>query len=290
MTNKLYIGDPTYSSWSLRGWLLFEKFGLARETVWVDFHEGTVADQLAEIAPARTVPALQTEEGAVLGESLAIAEELASRYPSAGIWPDTPKERATARALAAEMHAGFSALRSACPMNLRRPYEGFDPSDEVMADLGRIELIWNRAREDREGDTPWLCGDYSAADAFYAPVAARIATYGLPVSETATDYVAAHLADPGFRRWRAMGFAKGQTLARYAMDLAERPWPGPTPLEANAVDSGPSVNHQCPYSGRPVTHFMEAGGKIWGFCSAFCRDKTVPDPLAWDKFAALYES
>lgn len=290
MTDKLYIGDPAYSSWSLRGWLLFEKFGLEHDTIWVDFHEGSVADQLAEIAPARTVPALQTDDGAVVGESLAIAEELASRYPSAGIWPDTPKERAIARTLAAEMHAGFGALRTACPMNLRLAYEGFDVSDEVMEDLGRIELIWNHAREGCEGEAPWLCGAYSAADAFYAPVAARIATYGLPVSETATDYVAAHIADPAFRRWRAMGFARGQTLARYAMDLKERPWPGPTPLEARAVESGPSVNDKCPYSGGSVTYFMEAGGRIWGFCNAFCRDKTVPDPLAWDEFATIYKS
>jgi len=288
MTHTLYIGDPAYSSWSLRGWLLFERFGVKRETVWVDFHAASVAEQLAEIAPARTVPAVVTDDGAVIGESLAIAEELASRFPSAGIWPDDPKARATARALAAEMHAGFTALRADCPMALRVAYEGFEPSEEVMADLARLEVIWDHARQACGGDGPWLCGPYSAADAFFAPVAARIATYGLPVSEAATEYVAAHLADPAFRRWRAMGFAKGDALPWYAKDLPTRDWPGPTVLEAEAVAEGPAENATCPYSGKPVTHFMQAGGRTWGFCNAFSRDKTVPDPLAWPKFAALY--
>ncbi|MFY0634577.1 MAG: glutathione S-transferase [Vannielia sp.] len=290
MTNTLYIGDPAYSSWSLRGWLLFERFGLERQTVWVDFANRDVAAQLAAIAPARTVPAVVTDEGAVLGESLAIAEELASRFPEAGIWPEAPKARALARALACEMHAGFGALRSACPMALRVAYDGFVPSEEVLADLARLDLIWSHARETLGVEGPWLCGDYSAADAFYAPVAARIATYGLPVSEASAAYVAAHLADPAFRRWRGMGFAKGEDLPWYAKDLPKREWPGPAPLAAEAVADGPSVNEACPYSGKPVTHFMQAGGKVWGFCNAFCRDKTVPDPLAWPKFAALYEA
>ncbi len=289
MTQTLYIGDPAYSSWSLRGWLLFERFGLAQRTVWVDFANRDVADQLAEIAPARTVPAVVFDDGAVLGESLAIAEELASRFPEAGLWPEGSRARATARALASEMHAGFGALRSACPMALRVAYEGFEPSEEVLADLARLEVIWDHARRTVGGEGPWLCGAYSVADAFFAPVAARIATYGLPVSEAATEYVAAHLADPAFRRWRAMGFARGEELPWYAKDLSTREWPGPTPLEARAVNAGPSVNETCPYSGRPVTDFMEAGGKVWGFCNPFCRDKTVADPLAWPKFAALFE-
>lgn len=290
MKNTLYIGDPAYSSWSLRGWLLFERFGLERSTKWIDFADQNVAEQLADIAPAKTVPAVVFDDGAVLGESLAIAEELASRFPSAGIWPDDSRARATARALAAEMHSGFGALRADCPMALRVAYEGFDPSDDVLADLSRLEVIWEHARRTVGGEGPWLCGEYSAADAFFAPVAARIATYGLPLSEASTTYVAAHLADPAFRRWRGMGFARGENLPWYAKDLPTREWPGPTPLPARPVESGPSENETCPYSGKPVTHFMEAGGKVWGFCNAFCRDKTVPDPLAWPKFAALYEA
>lgn len=228
MSDLLILGDRSYSSWSLRAWLLVERFRLPLETRFVDFAaEAGVAGQLAGFPPARTVPTLVTGDGAVICESLAIAEELADRFPAAGLWPDAPRARATARSLAAEMHAGFAALRSACPMNLRVAHAGFVPGDAVRADLARLERIWAHARAICGGDGPWLCGDYSVADAFYAPVAARIATYDLPVSDAAAAYVAAHLADPAFRTWRAKGLGEGRTLPWYAMDLPTRPWPGP---------------------------------------------------------------
>ncbi len=290
MTYHLAIGDRTYSSWSLRGWLLFEAFGIPAKTHMVAFDAGPVADQLADFAPARTVPALRTPEGAVLGESLAIAEELASRHPEAGFWPSDPLARATARALAAEMHAGFAALRNACPMNLRVSYADFTPDDDVRDDLDRLEVIWADARAKTKPAGPWLCGEYSAADAFFAPVAGRIAGYGLPMSEAAQAYVDAHLAHLPFRRWRAMGFASGADLPWYRRDYARRDWPGPKPLAAEAVDEGPSVNDTCPYSGKPVTHFLKADGRVFGFCNAFCRDKTAADPEAWPKFMDVYHS
>ena len=237
--------------------------------------------------PARTVPVMRTAEGTVVAESLAIAEELASRHPEAGLWPKDPAARAVARMLAAEMHAGFTALRSHCPMNLRISYTGCDPTDAVLADLARLETIWSWARRETGAQGPWLCGAYSAADAFFAPVAGRIAGYNLPVGAEAAASVAAHLAHPSFRRWRAMGFADGADQAFYRRDYPRQPWPGPAPLAARAVDSGPAVNAVCPYSGKPVTHFLETGGRIYGFCNAFCRDKTVADPEAWPKFVAL---
>lgn len=106
----------------------------------------------------------------------------------------------------------------------------------------------------------------------------------------AAAYVAAHLADPHFRRWRAMGFARGTTLARYARDVATTDWPGPRPHPAHVVDHGPAENDACPYSGDPVTHFLEVDGRIFGFCNAFCRDKTLHDPDAWPAFVAIYQS
>ncbi|MBO9474645.1 glutathione S-transferase [Shimia sp. R10_1] len=287
MTYDLYIGDYAYSSWSLRGWLLFEKFGIARTTTLVDFSDQSVAAQLREIAPARTVPAVKLPDGAVLSDSLAIAEELASRHPEAGIWPKDPAARATARNLAAEMHSGFFALRNDCPMNLRLSYQDALPSDAVLADLARLETIWAHARAAYGANGPWLCGDYSAADAFFAPVAARIAGYNLPVGEMAQSYVAAHLADPAFRRWRAMGMVNGQTLPWYAKDYATRAWPGPTPRKAIPVAATSSENATCPYSGKPVTHFMEMDGRIFGFCNALCRDKTAADPEVWPAFTAI---
>lgn len=291
MSYELILGDYAFSSWSLRGWLLFHRFGIPFNQVMLDFFDDrSVADQLEGWAPARTVPTMRTADGAVVSESLAIAEELASRHPDAGIWPAPPKARAIARNLVSEMHAGFGPLRSDCPMNLRVAYSDVPVRDEVQADLRRLELIWDLAREACAPEGPWLCGDYSAADAFYAPVAARIAGYGLEVSDSARAYVNAHLNDPAFRRWRAMGLVQGADLPWYARDYAQVPWPGPAARPAHAVDQGPSENATCPYSGKPVTHFMETGGRVFGFCNAFCRDKTAADPEAWPDFMAVYQS
>lgn len=287
MDYTLFIGDRTYSSWSLRGWLLFVRFGIAFHSKVVDFAAAGVAEQLQEIAPARTVPSVKCADGTVIWDSLALAEELASRHPQAGIWPDDPAARAVARNLAAEMHSAYGALRGDCPMNLRRAYDGFAPSQAVLGDVTRIEQIWEFARDRFGADGPWLCGAYSAADAFFAPVAARMATYDLPLGADAQAYVAAHLADPAFRQWRAMGFASGAVLPWYAKDLKTRPWPGPAIRPARAVDDGTPENDACPYSGKQVTHLMEMDGRVFGFCNAFCRDKTVADPQAWDAFMAL---
>ncbi|MCU9849202.1 glutathione S-transferase [Defluviimonas sp. WL0024] len=286
MTYHLAIGDRSHSSWSLRGWLLFEKFGLP-----VECHSGVLYTDdfdrlLAEFAPARLVPALRLPDSEVIGESLAIAETLAERHPDARLWPEDPAARAMARYMAAEMCAGFSALRGACPMNLLKSYADSAPRAEVLADLDRIERIWARARERFGGESPWLFGRYTAADAFFSPVATRIASYNLPVSAAAMDYVTAHLADPAFRRWRAMGEAENRLQPSYAMPYPERPWPGPAPLPATAAD-GPSENAVCPYSGKPVTDFLRLDGRVWGFCNPFCRDKTLHDPEAWPAFMAM---
>jgi glutathione S-transferase len=287
LTYDLAIGDRAYSSWSLRGWLLFDAFNLPVRVQRARLYTDDLPRLLEGFFPARTVPVMRTAKGTVVAESLAIAEELASRHPEAGLWPKDPTARAVARMLATEMHAGFTALRSHCPMNLRISYTGCDPTDAVLADLARLETIWSWARRETGAQGPWLCGAYSAADAFFAPVAGRIAGYNLPVGAEAAACVAAHLAHPSFRRWRAMGFADGADQEVYRRDYPRRPWPGPAPLAAQAVDTGPSVNATCPYSGKDVTHFLKTGGRVFGFCNAFCRDKTVADPEAWPKFMAL---
>jgi glutathione S-transferase len=290
MTYDLVIGDRTYSSWSLRGWLLFARFGLPVRTRLAPLRSDDFARTMAEFAPARTVPTMRTPEGWVVQDSLAIAETLAERHPEAGLWPADPAARARARWLAAEMHSGFRALRMACPMNLAKAYAGFVAEAEVRADLDRIEALWAGARAGSGAGGPWLFGAYSAADAFFAPVAARIAGYELEVGEAAAAYVAAHLADPAFRRWRAMGWAEHRPLTNYHKPLPERPWPGPAVREARASDTGPALNPLCPYSGKPVTHYLVIGGRTYGFCTAFCRDKTLADPEAWPDFADVYLS
>lgn len=290
MTYDLVIGDRGYSSWSLRGWLLFDAFDIPVKIHKARLYTDELPKLLESFHPAKTAPTMRLPDGTVVPESLAIAEELASRHPDAGHWPKDPKARAIARVLAAEMHAGFTALRGYCPMNLRVSYADCAPPAEVLADLVRLQTIWAWARKETGSDGPWLCGDYCAADAFFAPVAARIAGYNLPVDAQAAAYVAAHLSHPSFRKWRAMGLVDGADQDYYRRDYPTRPWPGPKPLAAHAVANGPSVNATCPYSGKPVSHFMALGGKTYGFCNAFCRDKTVADPEAWPKFMNIYQS
>ncbi len=261
MTYDLVIGDRAYSSWSLRGWLLFDAFGIPVKTHSARLYTDELATVLRDYFPAKTAPTMRTPDGSVVAETIAIAEELATRHPDAHIWPAAPHARATARVLAAEMHAGFTALRNHCPMNLRVSYTDCRPPEAVLADLARLETV-----------------------------ATRIATYNLPVSAKAMAYVNAHLAHPSFRRWRAMGQVDGADQEFYRRDYPRRDWPGPTPLPAAKVERTKAENTACPYSGKPVTHTLELNGRRFGFCNAFCRDKTVADPEAWPKFMALYQS
>lgn len=225
MTYDLYIGDRTFSSWSLRGWLMFEKFNLPMRTHLVGLYSGTMAQDLADLAPARLVPAMRTPDGCVVGETLAMAETLAERHPDAGLWPQDPAQRATARWLCAEMCAGFSALRSACPMQLLRAYRGFQPAPEVLGDLLRIETLWSHARTVSGAAQGWLFGSYTLADVFYTPVAARIIGYGLPVSDTARAYAMALISDPAVQRWRAEGLRKTYVPEPYRLELPADDWP-----------------------------------------------------------------
>lgn len=290
MTYDLVIGDRGYSSWSLRGWLLFDAFGIPVKTRSARLYTEELPTLLKDYFPAKTAPTLRTPEGSVVPETIAIAEELATRHPEAGLWPANPHARATARVLAAEMHAGFTSLRGYCPMNLRVSYTDCQPPADVLADLQRLETLWAWARQTTRSTTQWLCGAYSAADAFFAPAASRIATYNLPVSAEAMVYVNAHLAHPSFRRWRAMGLIDGADQDFYRRDYPRRDWPGPVRLPAKAVEGTDTENMTCPYSAKPVTHALELYGRRFGFCNAFCRDKTVADPEAWPKFMALYHS
>ena len=226
MSYDLLIGDRSYSSWSLRGWLLFAAFDLPVRVRLVRMYDPGFAEALRAWPPARSVPVARAPDGSVWHDSLAIAEGLAERHPEAGHWPAEPRARALARSMAAEMHAGFTALRAACPMNLRVAWEGFAPSDAVRADLARLEAIWGAARGMAE-EGPWLFGHYSAADAFFAPVAMRIAGYALPVSDAARAYVEAHLAHLPLRLWRDEGEEADRTLDVYDMGLPTRPFPMP---------------------------------------------------------------
>ncbi|MBV7408587.1 glutathione S-transferase [Maritimibacter sp. DP1N21-5] len=288
MSYDLYIGDRTFSSWSLRGWLMFVKFGLPVRTHLVGLYDGTMAEDLARLAPARFVPCMTTPEGIVVGDTMAMAETLAETHRDVAFYPEEPAARALARWMVAEMHSGFAALRGECPMQLLHQFAGFEVSEAVRGDLDRIETLWALARSRHGTVGPWLFGDYSLADVFFAPVCARIAGYGLSVGAEAQAYVDQVLKDATFRQWRAMGLCKTYDPLPYARDLPTRDWPGPASLVAHKAE-GPSVNTDCPYSGDPVTDFLSLDGVTYGFCNPFCRDKTLHDPAAWPRFLALVE-
>ena len=224
MTYDLYIGDRTFSSWSLRGWLMLETFGLPFRTHKVDLYSSTFAEQMAPLAPARLVPALKLPDGTILGETLAMAETLAERHPDLAMWPADPAQRATARWLAAEMCSGFPALRGHCPMQLNHVYQGFDPTP-VLADLERLATLWELAGS-MSADGDWLFGAWTLADVFYAPVAARIVGYDLPAADPVKRYASKMIRHPAFIAWREEGQTVRYDPVPYAMDLATAPWPG----------------------------------------------------------------
>ncbi len=226
MTYDLYIGDRTFSSWSLRGWLMMEKFNIPHRTHLVGLYSGTMAREMAPMAPARLVPAMRTASGLVVGESLAMAETLAEENPDIAMWPEDPSARATARWLCAEMVGGFASLRGECAMQLQHVNQGFAPSEATMADLARIETLWAHAATFKT-EGPWLFGTYSLADAFYAPVCARIVGYDLPVSDATRAYCMTTLQDPAFKAWRAEGLKTTYDPFPYDMGVPTSDWPIP---------------------------------------------------------------
>lgn len=287
MTYELFIGDRTFSSWSMRGWLMLEKFNLDFKTTMIGLYSGTMKAEMAKLPLARTVPALRTPEGDVLTDSIAIAEALVERHPDQSLYPSAPSARVFARNFMAEMHSNFGNFRGDCPNNLDNIWIGFQPSDTVLNDVARIEEMFAFSQQFQK-DGPWLFGAYSIVDAYFAPYACRLVTYGLPLSDALRTYVDTHLADPAFRRWRAMGQTVIYDPFPYQLDLKRAQWPGDR-IAARAVEAGTPENSVCPYSGKDITHLMAIGDRVFGFCNAFCRDKTVADPAAWPAFMALYQ-
>jgi glutathione S-transferase len=200
---ELIIGNKNYSSWSLRPWILMRALGIPFTERLIRLDAADFTTQLATIYDGSTVPVL-VDGDTVVWESLAIIEFLAERFPDLNIWPQQPDARAMARAISAEMHAGFSALRSACPMNLGKRYAFRDRGDDCAADVSRVCRLWQKARKafgQRSGH-PYLFGEFCAADAMYAPVVTRLDTYSLVVPEDVRVYMDAILGSDAFSDWR----------------------------------------------------------------------------------------
>ncbi|HVW91529.1 MAG TPA: glutathione S-transferase family protein [Devosia sp.] len=197
---KLVIANKNYSSWSLRPWLVLTHFGIPFEEEQVLLSGEGWKEKFRAVSPTGRVPLL-IDGDLRIAESIAIIEYLAEKFPDKAIWPTTLRDRALARSAAAEMHAGFTALRNAAPMNLRKSLPGRIEVDEVAGDLARIETLWGGLLDASGG--PFLFGDFTAADAMFAPLATRLRTYDLPVSDTAAAYVEAIYALPAFQSWFA---------------------------------------------------------------------------------------
>ncbi len=213
---RLFIGNRRYSSWSLRGWLAVRLAGLDVEVVVLPMQAGATPAIKAG-TPAGLVPYLE-HDGARVWESLAICAYCSE--VGAPLWPAGRLARAQAWSVAAEMHAGFRALRAAMPMNLGRPdYAGMAVSDEALADVARVEAIWEETRAAFGGGGPFLFGaDFGAADAMFAPVVARFLTYAPGLSDGARDYCAAVRAHPLVDEWYA---AAGAEPAGWLLDKYE---------------------------------------------------------------------
>jgi glutathione S-transferase len=197
----LAIGNKNYSSWSFRPWLAMKVAGIAFEETVISLEAKDFKARVMAVSGAGKVPVLIDGEIRVW-ESLAILEYLAEKFPAAALWPKDAAARAQARAVAAEMHAGFVSLRRLLPMNVWRPVKVRALDDGSKTDLARIETIWRDCRARYGAAGPFLFGAFGAADAMYAPVIWRFHTYAVEVSDAARAYMAAMMALPAWREWR----------------------------------------------------------------------------------------
>ncbi len=211
---ELYIANKNYSSWSMRPWLVLKAFEIPFQEHMIYFDRersiGAFKQKLLSISDNAKVPILYDQE-VKIWDSLAICEYLAEQYPEYALWPKDKAQRARARSISAEMHSGFSQLRTLCGMNIRAQLAEvgqrlWAEDSELRQDVARIEQIWAE-RPDPDG---FLCGTFSIADAFYAPVVMRFKTYALPVSASSQRYMQSMLQHPAVQAWVEAAMVEGR--------------------------------------------------------------------------------
>ena len=217
MALTLVIGNKKYSSWSLRPWIAMRNAGIAFEEVLLELYTDSFKSHLRQYTPVGKVPVL-LDGDAVIWESIAILEHLAEKFPNADLWPADPAARGHARSIATEMHGGFAALRSHCPMNLARAVRKRVLTPAVEAEVERIDAMWSEARARFGKGGPYLFGAFGAADAMYAPVVARVHHYDIAVSPAARAYVDAVRALSAYREWEAAGLKEAWVMAGNEVD------------------------------------------------------------------------
>jgi len=222
MALRLVIGNKNYSSWSMRPWIALKVAGIPFEEEVISLDAADFKARVGKISGTGKVPAL-ADGNVLVWESLAILEYLGERFPDARLWPADPAARATARAIAAEMHAGFGPLRRHLPMNMARPVMRRELPAEVQANVRRIDALWTDCRTRRGADGAFLFGAFGAADAMYAPVVARFHTYAVEVGAVARAYMEAMMALPAWSEWRTAALAEPWVLAEDEVDWPKVP-------------------------------------------------------------------
>jgi len=216
---KLLIGNKNYSSWSMRPWVMLTEFGIPFEEVLARFDsfapDSTFKATVKALSPAGKVPILVEDDGFAVWDTLAIAEYVAEKFPDQALWPRDARRRARARSVCAEMHSGFGALRNAFGMNIEAslPEIGarvLAQDAAVRADLARMISLWQEALAGSGG--PFLFGDYSIADAYFAPVVMRVRTYALPVPADLAAYIERAVAAKGTAAWIRDALAEQEFL------------------------------------------------------------------------------
>jgi len=220
----LVIANKNYSSWSSRPWLAMTELGIAFHERMLKFESEDWANNIETLSPSRLVPVLwegKPGSGFATFDTLAIVERLHELFPDKGIWPKDAKARARARALAADFHAGYRALRGAMPMNLRSSHPGKGMSAEVAQDIERLSGHWRRTRSEFGMGGRFLFGSYCAADAYFTPVATRFVTYGVSLEGEARSYQQALLGAASFTAWRKAALEETEFFA------ADEPYAAP---------------------------------------------------------------
>ncbi len=219
MALRLIVGNKNYSSWSFRPWLAMKVARIPFEEEVIALNASDFRARLGAFSASGKVPLL-VDADVHVWESLAILEYVAERFPDAKLWPEHLAARARARAIAAEMHAGFVPLRRHLPMNMRRPVRPRELTPEAQANVRRIEAIWTDCRSQFGRNGTFLFGDFDAVDAMYAPVVSRFHTYDVPIGAVCRAYMDSVMALPAWSEWHAAALAEAGFLPEDEVD-----WP-----------------------------------------------------------------
>jgi glutathione S-transferase len=213
---QLAIGNKNYSSWSMRPWLALRANNIPFDETVIPLYTEDPADKqrILSFSRAGKVPVL-VDGDITVWDSLAIIEYVAERFPDAKLWPENRASRAHARAVCAEMHSGFMALRNECGMNLHRPVGAVTLSEDAQANVARVQEIWLACRERYGAAGPYLFGRFGAADAMFAPVVHRFRTYAIAVAPAVKAYMETMMALPAFQEWTKDGLAETLVIEKF---------------------------------------------------------------------------